>query len=150
MDKSRRLQSEYKRMQQNPCSNVSIQPCGDSNFMRWEGQIFGPINTAFEGGIFPILVEIPENFPYKPPKVRFLCKMYHPNISKTSGYICLNILQNDWTPALSLQKALLCVCSLLENPNCGDPVEPEISDMYLKNRPLYDQTVREYTIRYGS
>ena len=132
MDKSRRLQSEYRRMQQNPCINVSIQPCSDSEFMRWEGHIFGPIKTAFEGGIFPILVEISDKYPYTPPKIRFLCKMYHPNISKTSGYICLNILQNDWSPALSLQQSLLCVCSLLEKPNCKDPVESEISDVYLK------------------
>ena len=70
-----------------------------TNMMIWEAIIFGPDDTDWEGGVFKLMMEFPENFPNEPPKVKFLSKMYHPNIY-TNGEICLDILGKAWAPSM--------------------------------------------------
>lgn len=69
-----------------------------------------------------------------PPKVRFLTKMYHPNIDKL-GRICLDILKDKWSPALQIRTVLLSIQALLSAPNPDDPLANDVAEMWKTNEP---------------
>ncbi len=110
--------------------------------------IEGPPDTPYEGGVFWIYVQYSEYYPNSPPKLRFLTRIYHPNID-SRGYICLDLLEDRWTPGLTIFSALVSVSSLLDDPGLTDPLVPEIAEIYCKNYDLYSQNARTYTARYA-
>lgn len=144
----KRLKKELDDMQKNDIPNLSLGPVND-NLFEWEAIILGPISTPYEGGVFNLSISIPSNYPFKPPIVIFKTRIYHPNIN-SAGSICLDILKNKWTPALTISKILLSICSLLSDPNPNDPLVPDIARQ-LKNDPEnYFQTAKEWTVLYAS
>ena len=78
-------------------------------------------DTCYEGGIFYVDINIPPDYPFKPPKMKFDTKIWHPNISSQTGAICLDILKNEWTPALTIRTALISLQALLCSPEPDDP-----------------------------
>jgi ubiquitin-conjugating enzyme E2 D/E len=108
----------------------------------------GPTDSPYVGGVFNLEIHFPADYPFKPPKVVFQTKIYHPNISK-SGAICLDILKDNWSPALTISKTLLSICSLLTDPNPKDPLVPEIADLYMNDRATYTAKAREWTLKYA-
>mmetsp|Transcript_43941 Transcript_43941/g.61751 ORF Transcript_43941/g.61751 Transcript_43941/m.61751 type:complete len:157 (-) Transcript_43941:247-717(-) len=144
----RRLQKELAEITDDPPCNCSAGLSGE-RVDEWVATVLGPPDTPYSGGIFYLIVNFPANYPYKPPKVTFRTKIYHVNID-TSGNICLDILKNAWTPALTVSKVLLSICSLLSNPNPYDPMLPELAKR-LKNDPDgYEATVRSWTKKYAT
>lgn len=143
MASERRLNKEYKDFQKDPPTNCSAGPDGD-NIYKWKAFINGPKDSPYEGGLFELELTFTNKYPFKPPKVVFLTKIYHMNIN-SSGQICLDILKDNWSPALTITKLLLSICSLLTDPNPDDPLVPEIANLYKRNRTLYMATAREYT-----
>ena len=110
--------------------------------------IEGPPDTPYEGGVFWIDVRVTREYPFLPPKFRFLTRIYHPNID-SRGHICLDLLEDQWTPKMRLSQVLVSICSLLDDPGLTDPLVPEIAEIYCKNYDLYSQNAREYTVRYA-
>src|SRR5574343_62638 len=101
----RRLLKDLKKLEtEDSSSGITATPDDDSLF-RWKAVIFGPDDTEWEGGIFRLILEFTEDYPNKPPKVKFLTKMFHPNIYN-DGSICLDILQNMWSPGYDISRIL--------------------------------------------
>jgi ubiquitin-conjugating enzyme E2 D len=143
-----RLQKEYQDIYTDPPSNCSATPYAD-NIYEWTAQIYGPEDTPYAGGIFNLHILYPPNYPFKPPKVNFITKVYHPNID-SSGNICLDILKDHWSPALTISKVLLSICSLMNEPNPDDPLVPDIAKEYTTNRAQYVTNATTWTRAYAS
>ena len=148
MTELKRLRKEYDDLQKESIPNLSAGPI-DGNLFEWEAVILGPSGTPYEGGIFNLSISIPSNYPFKPPMVIFKTKIYHPNIN-SSGNICLDILKNQWSPALSIPKILLSICSLLSDPNPNDPLVPDIANLLKTNPEQYNKNAKEWTLIYAS
>jgi ubiquitin-conjugating enzyme E2 D/E len=98
--------------------------------------------------VFELGLVFPTNYPFRPPKVYFKTKVFHPNINAQGG-ICLDILKDQWSPALSVVKVLLSISSLLTDANPKDPLVPEIARLYVEDRAEFDRTAREWTRTYA-
>ncbi len=144
----RRLSHEVGEMKTNPPANCSAGPIND-DLRKWEGTIIGPKGSPFENGVFNLKIQFPGNYPFSPPDVKFSTPVYHPNINK-SGNICLDILKDQWSPALSISTVLLSICSLLTDPNPNDPLEPEVARIYKDNRLQYEVTARNWTEKHAN
>ena len=143
-----RISKELSNMKQDPPSYCSAGPIADDMF-RWQATVMGPTESPYEGGVFYLHISFPPDYPYKAPKVTFETRIYHPNINNNGG-ICLDILKAEWSPALTVSKVLLSICSLLTDPNPDDPLMPEIAALYKSNRKQYERKARAYTLQYAS
>ncbi|CAO0797471.1 unnamed protein product [Mucor circinelloides] len=112
---AKRISKELAEISLDPPSNCSAGPKGD-NLFEWVSTIAGPADSPYAGGIFFLDVHFPQEYPFKPPKVVFRTRIYHCNIN-SQGAICLDILKDNWSPALTISKVLLSICSLLTDAN---------------------------------
>jgi len=110
--------------------------------------IKGPKDTPFENGIFKISINMPIDYPFKPPKMIFKTRVYHPNIT-SDGTICIDILKDQWSSALRLNSVILSISDLLANPNPNDPLVPDIARQYSTNREHYNKNVVDYVKKYA-
>lgn len=144
---SQRILKEKKLLDADPPSNCSAGPVGDDIYT-WQGTLMGPIKSPYEGGVFYLNISFPEDYPYKPPRVTFTTKIYHPNINSAGG-ICLDILKDQWSPALTISKVLLSICSLLTDPNPDDPLVPAIAELYKRDKKEYFIMARTWTLQFA-
>jgi ubiquitin-conjugating enzyme E2 D/E len=144
---TRRIKKELDELNLAPPTNCSAGPLGDDLY-KWQATIVGPEGSPYHGGIFFLNIEFPSDYPFKPPRINFSTPIYHCNIN-SNGSICLDILKDKWSPALTISKLLLSICSLIDDPNPNDPLVPEIADLLRKNKPLHDENAREMTMRYA-
>ncbi|KAF7304264.1 UBIQUITIN-CONJUGAT-2 domain-containing protein [Mycena chlorophos] len=119
------------------------------NLFLWHGSLPGPSGSVYEGGTFNFVVELPQDYPFSAPKITLKTRIYHMNINSDMGNICLDILKNNWSPALSLFKVILSLSSLLTDPNPKDPLVPSIATQYTRNRKLHDSTARMWTEQFA-
>lgn len=114
------------------------------------GTISGPQATCYEGGSFEVDILIPKEYPFEPPKMRFITKIWHPNVSSQTGAICLDILKDQWSPALTIKTAMLSLQALLCSPEPTDPQDAQVARMYLDNRREFDRTARYWVQMYAT
>jgi ubiquitin-conjugating enzyme E2 D/E len=145
---TKRILRELKDLETDPPGNCTAGPEDTSNLFVWSGSIVGPTDSPYEGGLFQLRIEFPMDYPFRPPVVVFTTKVYHPNINAQGG-ICLDILKDQWTPALSIGKVLLSISSLLTDPNPRDPLMPDIARQYESNREAFNRTAREWTLKHA-
>ena len=147
----KRLTKEVAEFERDPPANCSAGPITEhnrQNLFKWRGTIIGPQGTPYEGGVFNLSIDFPSDYPFKPPRVVFTTKIYHCNINDAGG-ICLDILKNNWSPALQISKVLLSICSLLCDPNPDDPLVPSIARQFKSNKAQHDKAAREWTQKYA-
>ncbi|PRD36673.1 UNVERIFIED_CONTAM: Ube2e2 [Trichonephila clavipes] len=147
MKSMKRLQKELVEITRNP-PPLCTAGLKDSHLYEWTATIIGPPDSVYEGGVFTLDIKFTKHYPFKPPKIKFLTRIYHCNVSR-SGYICLDILNENWTPALTVRSLLLSICSLMSDCNPGDPLVPPIATLYQTNREEHDRRAREYTLKYA-
>ena len=111
--------------------------------------IIGPEGSPYNKGVFSLDFEFPADYPFKPPKVTFTTKIYHPNVNDKGG-VCLAILKDEWSPALTTLKVLKAVASLLVAPNLDNPLEASIAEVYQKDPTKFAATAKEWTQKYAS
>jgi ubiquitin-conjugating enzyme E2 D/E len=145
---AKRIQKELEDLRLNPLECCTAGPASEADLFTWNATLFGPKDSPYEGGVFELGLVFPTNYPFRPPKVYFKTKVFHPNINAQGG-ICLDILKDQWSPALSVVKVLLSISSLLTDANPKDPLVPEIARLYVEDRAEFDRTAREWTQRYA-
>ncbi|XP_020924293.1 ubiquitin-conjugating enzyme E2 E2 isoform X1 [Sus scrofa] len=151
--RSRRIQSVsyhlcQKILPDSEAPSPSAGPKGD-NIYEWRSTILGPPGSVYEGGVFFLDITFSPDYPFKPPKVTFRTRIYHCNIN-SQGVICLDILKDNWSPALTISKVLLSICSLLTDCNPADPLVGSIATQYMTNRAEHDRMARQWTKRYAT
>ncbi|GMJ00127.1 ubiquitin-conjugating enzyme 27 [Hibiscus trionum] len=140
-----RVQKELQECgREKDTSGIRVSPKSD-NLARLTGIIPGPLGTPYEGGSFEIDITLPDGYPFEPPKMKFVTKVWHPNISSQSGAICLDILKDQWSPALTLKTALLSVQALLSAPEPDDPQDAVVAQQYLREYQTFVGTARYWT-----
>ncbi|PSN68583.1 UBC-like protein, partial [Corynespora cassiicola Philippines] len=107
----------------------------------------GPLLSPYEGGIFHLAFVIPPRYPWKPPKFRLLTRIYHPNID-SHGKICYDI-SKGWEATWTVQSVVVTIAGLLDKPGVDDPLVPEILEVYMNDRPLFDENSKKYTQKYA-
>jgi ubiquitin-conjugating enzyme E2 A len=98
-------------------------------------------DTPFEDGTFKLLLTFEESYPAKPPVVKFLSRMFHPNVY-ANGELCLDILQNRWSPTYDVAAILTSIQSLLHDPNPNSPANAEAAGLYRENMKEYVRRVK--------
>merc|ERR1712167_290216 len=144
----RRINKELQDLGKDPPANCSAGPQGDDLF-HWQATLMGPGDSPYAQGVFFLTIHFPTDYPFKPPKVQFNTRIYHPNIN-SNGSICLDILKDQWSPALTISKVPLSICSLLTDPNPDDPLVPEIAHVFKSTRDTYNKTAQEWTSKYAT
>ena len=102
------------------------------------------LGTPYEDGTFRLSLEFSEDYPNKPPVVKFLSKMFHPNVY-ADGSICLDILQSNWSPTYDVSGILTSIQSLLDEPNPNSPANSLAAQLYQENRREYEKRVQKIT-----
>jgi len=144
----KRIQKELAEITIDPPPNCSAGPKGD-NLYEWVSTLLGPPGSVYEGGVFFLDIHFTSEYPFKPPKVTFRTRIYHCNIN-SQGVICLDILKDNWSPALTISKVLLSICSLLTDANPADPLVGSIATQYSQNREEHDRIARLWTQRFAT
>ncbi|WWD18117.1 hypothetical protein CI109_102566 [Kwoniella shandongensis] len=144
----RRVQKEIKDCAKDKTSQISIEMIDESPF-HLIGAFPGPPDTPYEGGYYEVDIKIPDAYPFQPVKMKFITKVYHPNISSASGAICLDILKDAWSPVLTLKSTLISLQSLLCDPVPNDPQDAEVAKHYLADRESFNATARHWAQAYA-
>lgn len=131
---------DFKRLELDAPAGVSASPTPDS-VMTWNAVIIGPSDTPFEDGTFRLVLQFNEEYPNKPPSVRFVSEMFHPNVY-ASGELCLDILQSRWSPTYDVAAILTSIQSLLNDPNINSPANVEAANLYKDHRSQYIKRVQ--------
>ncbi|KAL1130879.1 hypothetical protein AAG570_012120, partial [Ranatra chinensis] len=127
---------------------IRVELVGDS-YTELKGEIGGPPDTPYEGGVYLLEIKIPETYPFNPPIVRFITKIWHPNISSVTGAICLDILKDQWAAAMTLRTVLLSLQALMASPEPDDPQDAVVAKQYKENQELFRHTARYWTTAYA-
>ncbi|KAF9649421.1 hypothetical protein BDM02DRAFT_3094784 [Thelephora ganbajun] len=144
----RRVNKEITDCKNDKASNVQIELIDNSPF-HLKGTFQGPEDTPYEGGCFDVDIVIPEAYPFQPVKMKFITKVYHPNVSSASGAICLDILKDAWSPVLTLKSTLISLQSLLCSPEPNDPQDAEVAKHYMTSKQSFNDTARYWTHIYA-
>ncbi|GAB5358070.1 hypothetical protein AAMO2058_000427300 [Amorphochlora amoebiformis] len=144
----RRLMRDLKRFKMESPKGVLAYPSIESA-LNWHAIIFGPDDTPWEGGVFRLVIHFTEEYPNKPPEIKFISKMFHPNIYE-DGKICLDILQNQWSPMMNVTAVLRSIQSLLTDPNPDSPANNYASRLFVQDRVKYShQVMRHVELSWG-
>ncbi|KAK7183708.1 ubiquitin-conjugating enzyme [Paraphaeosphaeria sporulosa] len=111
----------------------------------------GPVETPFEGGLWKIHVELPDQYPYKSPSIGFVNRIFHPNIDELSGSVCLDVINQTWSPMYDMINIFeVFLPQLLRYPNPTDPLNGEAAALLMREPKSYDAKVKEYVQKYAS
>ena len=143
------LKKEIEKLRNEPIytCGVTVGPINNDVF-HWNITMLGPKNTPYEGGLFNIVADFPDNYPEQGPKMRFTNKMYHCNID-TNGYICISTL-SSWKKDSNMSEVLPIIFALFFMQNPDSAFDSQKANLYKQNRAEFDKNAREYTKKYAN
>ncbi len=118
----------------------------DGDITHFRGFIFG--TGFYEGGVFVFDIKIPREYPFKPPQVECLTKIFHPNFFNKR--ICVGVLGADWTPANNLVDVIESIRYILTSPNPDDPLNSTAAHLMKRDPKAFAQKVKEYVEKYAT
>ncbi|GMM43654.1 E2 ubiquitin-conjugating protein [Pichia kluyveri] len=149
MSRAKRIAKELEDVKKDQLSGVTLEMAEDDDLSHLKGTFLGPPGTPYEGGLFEVDIKIPNEYPFKPPIMKFDTRIYHPNISSQTGAICLDILKDAWTPILTLKSSLISLQSLLQSPEPTDPQDAQVAKIYLSDPKKFAETAANWTKIYA-
>ncbi|SZF04744.1 unnamed protein product [Blumeria hordei] len=145
----RRIAKELADIQSDTDSRIHAQAADGHDLSHLQATFPGPPDTPYEGGTFIIEIKIPNEYPFRPPQMRFKTKLWHPNVSSQTGAICLDTLGTAWSPVLTIKSTLLSLQSLLTTPEPKDPQDAEVAKMLMNDPEQFQRVARDWAIKYA-
>ncbi|KAF9741342.1 ubiquitin-conjugating enzyme [Paraphaeosphaeria minitans] len=143
----RRIETDVDRLM----SDYEVTLVNDNNRQEFYVRFKGPVETPFEGGLWKIHVELPDQYPYKSPSIGFVNRIFHPNIDELSGSVCLDVINQTWSPMYDMINIFeVFLPQLLRYPNPTDPLNGEAAALLMREPKSYDAKVKEYVQKYAS
>ncbi|XP_034480196.1 ubiquitin-conjugating enzyme E2 4 [Drosophila innubila] len=142
-----RIKRELSEITKNPPPNCSAEMHKEDLF-HWKATVNGPSGSVYEGGIFKLDIRFPGAYPFRPPQIRFVTRIYHCNVD-SRGVICLDVLNERWSPVMNIAKVLLSIWVLIGECNPHDPLVMGIAEQYKCNRKEHDKIARYWTKRFA-
>eukprot|EP00388_Colpodella_angusta_P025346 GDKK01002345.1.p1 GENE.GDKK01002345.1~~GDKK01002345.1.p1 ORF type:complete len:195 (-),score=32.36 GDKK01002345.1:99-683(-) len=143
-----RIKKEIEDLKNDKASGISV-VSDPFNPKHLTGTLKGPDDTPYAGGVFEVDIVIPEDYPFSPPKMKFITKVWHPNVSSVTGAICLDILKDQWSPALTMKTAMLSLQALMCSPEPNDPQDAVVATMYKERQAEFVSTAKFWTESYA-
>ena len=132
-------------------SNFECSMGDDNSGKEFLVKFHGPSGSPYEGGTWKVLVKLPADYPYKSPSIGFCNRIFHPNIDEPSGSVCLDVINQTWSPMFDLVNIFSSFLpQLLLYPNPSDPLNGQAAALMMKHKDMYDVKVREYVKLYAS
>ncbi|KAL6912220.1 hypothetical protein ACP4OV_001025 [Aristida adscensionis] len=144
-----RIRKELRQLWVDPPPFCRPGPSPVTDLLRWEAIIDGPDGSPYAGGTFPVDVRFRRDHPFVPPKITFKTKVYHPNING-KGRMVLDIFKENWSPALTIDKLLISIVSVLNDPVLDHPANLDVAALYESDVKLYEKKARAWTLKYAS
>ena len=147
-----RMKVELNLLLNQPPHGIAAYPKSEDRIDVLEAKIQGTSGTPYENGEFVLEITMPDKYPLHPPNVRFITKIYHPNID-SGGRICLDLLnmppKGGWKPSINISTLLASIKLLMDEPNADDGLMADITEQYRNNKPLFEKIAREWTKKYA-
>ncbi|XP_050424181.1 ubiquitin-conjugating enzyme E2 T-like [Adelges cooleyi] len=146
-----RLKKELNQLISKPPTGIQVNiKEGSSSIL--EAKLNGPVDSPYENGVFKLQLELPQRYPFEPPRVTFVTPIYHPNID-TTGRICLDILKmpptGAWKPLITLEGVIVAICNLMCCPNPNDPLMPDIAKEFRTDKETFELKAKKQTTQYA-
>jgi len=123
----------------------------NDNMHEFYVRFHGPEETPFAGGVWKIHVELPDQYPFKSPSIGFMNKIFHPNIDEMSGSVCLDVINQTWSPMFDMINIFeVFLPQLLRYPNPSDPLNSEAAALLMREPKNYEAKVKEYVQRFAT
>jgi len=148
MAATRRLQKELADIRDSGLKSFRDIQVDETNILAWQGLIL-PENPPYNKGAFRIEINFPAEYPFKPPKINFKTKIYHPNIDE-KGQVCLPIISaENWKPATKADQVIQALIALVNDPEPEHPLRAELAEEYLKDRKKFFKNAEEHAKKFG-
>lgn len=152
---NRRIQKDFQELLYSLRNNTNVYFMNDLNnplenisfLNNFTIILKGPSNTPYDDGKFKLHIVVPNDYPFKPPSIKMLTPIFHPNIKDKE--ICLDILKDNWKPSYNLLKILESLYDLLKNPNSNNPLSADVNNIYMNNKEKFIEQAKEWTLLYA-
>lgn len=142
-----RVKREIQELRGSGETRVSM--LDEADICHLEGEIVGPADTPYAGGIYKLDIVIVPKYPFSPPQVKFITKIWHPNVSSQTGAICLDVLKSEWSASMTLRTILLSIQALLTAPNPSDPQDAVVANQCMNNTELFQRIAKYWAVSYA-
>ena len=143
------IQKELNELQKDPLATLGVTAglINQNDYFHWIITMLGPQDTPYAGGLFFLTVDFPDNYPKKPPEVKFKNQIYHLNVSN-NGHVCINTL-SEWKEGTTMSEVLSLIFALFYKENPNNAYDSQKVNLFKNDRAKFDANVREWTRKYA-